>query len=717
MTMPKQQICMNSPLGYLTPPILLALASLTLFPGDVAGEPQTESRTLNAQAQSREPLGSKILAERLRERLLDPETPRAELRTYVSARIPRHQPSTTLKAWQPLARDIRQKMLEQVVFRGEAARWRTAKTQVEWLGTIDGGPGYQIRKFRYEALPGFWIPALLYEPRKLSDKMPVFINVNGHHAGGKAMPYKQRRCINLARRGVLAFNLEFINMGQLRNQDNLHNRLVQLDLCGTSGLAPFYLTLQRGLDVALTHPHADLTRVGVAGLSGGGWQTIFLAALDPRITLANPVAGYNSLFDRIRNHRDVGDAEQISSDMATVGDYTHLTALLAPRPLLLTYNAQDDCCFLPPDTLPRLEQAARPTYRLFDQKKNFRTHINHDPGTHNFDRDNREALYRLVGDYFFSEDSAFDPTDIPVSDYEIKSGEELAVPIPDDNATLHCIAMRLSHSLPSSAPLPDNRQLALGWQLAGRRRLRELVAWESYHTHALPQDSTTWGDVTISPWHLMMRTSGSSPGDSHWTVPVVVLNRPHAKSTVLLIGDEGYGLLAARAKHFLDLGQRVVLVDLLGFGQSKGPPNEDTEMLLIATVGRRPLGIQAGQLAAVARWASQDLGQSVEIVATGPRSGLIGLIAAGGAADVIAAMRWQQAWGSLKEFIEQNWTATDAPEMCCFGLLREFDIPQLIALVAPRPVIIQDPEPKVRDQLRGLKSWYMLLGTHFDPLP
>ena len=49
---------------------------------------------------------------------------------------------------------------------------------------------------------------------------------------------------------------------------------------GTSGLAPFYLSLKRGLDVLLSLENADPARVGVAGLSGGGWQTIIISALD-----------------------------------------------------------------------------------------------------------------------------------------------------------------------------------------------------------------------------------------------------------------------------------------------------------------------------------------------------------------------------------------------------------------------------------------------------
>ena len=64
--------------------------------------------------------------------------------------------------------------------------------------------------------------------------------------------------------------------------------------------------------------------------------------LDTRVTLANPVAGYSSLVNRADNGRDLGDSEQTPNDLGTLVDYTHMTAMVAPRPLLLTYNAEDD---------------------------------------------------------------------------------------------------------------------------------------------------------------------------------------------------------------------------------------------------------------------------------------------------------------------------------------------------------------------------------------
>ena len=81
--------------------------------------------------------------------------------------------------------------------------------------------------------------------------------------------------------------------------------------------------------------------MAVTGLSGGGWQTIFISALDLRVKLSAPVAGYSSFLTRAVYPRDLGDPEQTPCDLATVADYLHLTAMRAPRPTLLINNAKD----------------------------------------------------------------------------------------------------------------------------------------------------------------------------------------------------------------------------------------------------------------------------------------------------------------------------------------------------------------------------------------
>jgi len=388
-----------------------------------------------AASDNNEPTLQAILAHEI----VGPALALSEVQDYLEPRVPVMPALPSARDWTRYANRLREEILERVVLRGEAARWAKQPLKVEWLETIPGGHGYHIRKLRYEASPGFWIPALLYEPDAPAAKAPVVLNVSGHDPNGKTAGYKQIHCINQVKRGMLALDAEWIGMGQLSHSNYQHTRMNQLDLCGTSGLAPFYLSLARGLDVLLGHPQADPARVAVTGYSGGGWQSIFISALDPRVTLANPVAGYSSFRTRIRHLKDLGDPEQTPCDLATLADYTHLTALMAPRATLLTYNAKDDCCFEAGYALAPLLEAAQPVFRLLGRETALRSHINYDPGNHNYEQDNREAFYRMVGDFFYAGDAGFEAREIP-SAAEIKTKEQLDVPLPQPNGNFNSLA-------------------------------------------------------------------------------------------------------------------------------------------------------------------------------------------------------------------------------------------------------------------------------------
>ncbi len=73
---------------------------------------------------------------------------------------------------------------------------------------------YRLRKFRYEIVPGFWSGALLYEPDTIRGKIPAILNVIGHEPNGNAAEYEQKRCINFAKRGMLALSLSWVGFGQ-----------------------------------------------------------------------------------------------------------------------------------------------------------------------------------------------------------------------------------------------------------------------------------------------------------------------------------------------------------------------------------------------------------------------------------------------------------------------------------------------------------------------
>lgn len=625
--------------------------------------------------------------ELLTQPILGPDDTLAEVQRFVTARIPAVPEFESVAQWNTYADQVRRDVLDKVVFRGDAAKWRDADVRVQWLETIEGGPGYRIRKLRYEALPGLWIPALLYEPHDTvgpfanDGKLPVVMNVNGHDANGKAADYKQLRCINQAKRGMLALNVEWLGMGQLRDDDNLHYRSNQIDLCGTSGLAPFYLAMSRGLDVLLSVPNADPERVAVAGLSGGGWQTIFISSLDPRVTLSNPVAGYSSFRTRAYHFSDLGDSEQTPVDLATVADYAHLTAIRAPRPTLLTYNAGDNCCFRADHALQPLLDAAQPIYAGFSVPERLRWHVNDDPGDHNFELDNRQALYGMFRDFFATQPSQTSGKETP-SEGEVKSKEELEVPLPDDNATFHSLAVALSEHLPFTAArrseAVDDEPSAHS-QAEQRGQLRDLVHYHEYDVTAEEVASQQVDEVEVSTWKLRL--------GEDWTVPAIELVPKDAKSTAIVFADGGREAAIDRTAELLAEGKRVLVMDLFYFGDATISQRDFLFALLVSAVGERPIGLQASQVAAVARWAKQNRpDDEVSVIALGPRTSAMALIAAAIEVRAIDELMLTDPLKSLHQVIDENWTVQQYPELFCFGLLEQFDLPDVAGLVEPRSV-------------------------------
>ncbi len=601
--------------------------------------------------------------------IVDRQRIKDEVVRFVLKRVAPFVPPSTREAWNQEARRLREVVLRDVVYRGVPQSWLDHKVKVTFVGRPLEGPAYRIRKLRYEAVPGLWIPALLYEPSPLRGRVPAVLNVNGHDPRGKAAPYKQIRCINQAKRGMLALNVEWLGMGQLRGPGFRHGCANQLELLGVSGLSPFYLVMERALDVLLSLPHADPERIAVAGLSGGGWQTIFLSSLDTRVVLANPVAGYSATPTRTFYVSDLGDSEQAPTDFACYADYTHLTALRAPRPTLLTYNAKDNCCFAASHALGPLLEAAQPVFSLLGEPRNLRWHVNHDPGTHNFERLNREAFLRVLKDFFFPGDDSFSTREIPC-EKEIRTEKDLTVPLPEDNLDFNKLAFGLlAERRTSGLLLPAGRWERRAAKQAARELLAEIVRFRRYSVRKVSRRTVNVPQGRLSLLRLEL--------DDGWTLPAVMLEPERPKGTVVLLSDNGMAKLADRAAEIASEGLRVVATDPLFFGSCALRPNARWA-LLVQSVGGRPLGIQAAQVAALCSYLMKEhTAGKVQLRGLGPRAAVVALVAGALSRNCVSAVLTEDSFSSLSELITRNWIVQQAPELFCFGLLRSFDIPDL----------------------------------------
>ena len=625
-----------------------------------------------------------------------------ELQHFMLRSVPPLVLPATAKQWDEEAARIRARELS-VLYHGWPQAWIDAGPNFEQVGVIERD-GYRILKLRYQVVPGMFSTALLYEPDKFSGKIPAILNVNGHGPGGKAVGHKQARCINYARRGMFALDLEWFDYGDLDQAGNAHDNARLLDLAGYDGAGLFYLEMRRGLDYLYDTPNVDRARIGVTGVSGGGWQTIMLSSLDTRIGPAAPVAGFSSLTTSIEHPEYSGnDAEQNPSDFRQGIDYAQLMAVRAPRPTLLMYNSMDDCCFRAGILKQGVYFDIKPFFDLYGKPDNLQWHLNLNPGTHNYGLDNREASYKFFASVFHIDAS---PEEFPNTDTEIQSAEDLAVPVPKDNLTILSLAQSLAKSIHHEVPAQPSTE----WASSQQTNLKQVVRYTPVTlTHAWPISATHEKGVESHAYRFEFSNGLSATGILFRSVTA-----PETAATTILMADAGMPSTMVDVANDLDRGQRVLVLNPLFF--SEGKLNADDRSgatvfaQLLTALGKRPLGMEAAQVNAVVQWLGEDLDHgsttpnnfhlpeeptpAVRIVTTGPRAQIIAMVAAAIHPELFSGLESRESIPSLAAAYDHPENFVQAPEMMCLDLYRDFDINTLAAMAAPVKVNLTAVAPK-----------------------
>jgi dienelactone hydrolase len=667
--------------------VIVPIAVFILFAGSVYGQGS-----------------SKLVAPLLSQQLQTPSVVTDELSHFMLKKVPPLVLPSTAEQWDKEAARLRARELS-TLFNGWPQQWVDAPPKFEKVGVIERR-GYRIVKLRFEIVPGFYSAALLYEPEHMSGKLPAILNVNGHGPGGKAVEHKQKRCINQARRGIIALNVEWFDFGELDQPGNGHANLRLLDLAGVNGLGLFYLEMRRGLDYLYDEPNVDRSRIGVTGLSGGGWQTIMLSALDTRIGPAVPVAGFSSLTTSIEHPGYTGgDPEQNSPDMRRGVDYAQLAAMRAPRPTLLIYNDMDDCCFRAGVVKQGVYTDIKPFFELYGKPGNLQWYDNQDPGTHNYQIDSREASYQFFDSVFHIDAPAKEYAD---TDTEVQSASDLVVGLPKENQTILGLAQSFAKSIHHEAP----QQPSAEWVHTQRDRLREVVRYSPVSLiHAWLVNATHESKVESHAYRFEFSNGLSATG-----VLFRSLHAPETGGTTILISDLGMPSTVSEVGNDLSRGQRVLVLDPLFFGENiPGSPEEDVPGFaqMLSSLGERPLGLEAAQVTAVVRWLGEDLDHgsatphsgganlaksaaSVKMVTTGPRSETVAMVAAALEPELFGQVELQQSIPSLSDVFEHPSAYSKAPEVMCFNLYHDFDFNTLALIAAPAKVSLSTTaEPRI----------------------
>ena len=191
---------------------------------------------------------------------------------------------------------------------------RTTPLSMERVGVLAPSAHYHIEKIIYQSRPGLYVTANVYVPQGDSPH-PAVIFCLGHAPEGKAYAKYQHFCAALALNGMLVLCQDPLGQGERDEYLNYSNGQGTIArACRAHGVAgdPMYLTgssfggyrlwdAMRGIDYLESRKDVDATRIGAAGMSGGGWESLWLAAIDRRIVAVHSGAYTTTMIRRMEN--------------------------------------------------------------------------------------------------------------------------------------------------------------------------------------------------------------------------------------------------------------------------------------------------------------------------------------------------------------------------------------------------------------------------------
>jgi dienelactone hydrolase len=227
--------------------------------------------------------------------------------------------------------------------------------------------GYWRERVELQTEPGVIMPLYALIPGDLrpGERRAAVIAPHGHASGGKLAPSGRRDIPEVAetirehnydygvqyvRQGMVAFCPDARGFGERREAvrqgpesflhgscDLLNHMAIPL---GQSVTGMWTWDLMRLVDYVETRPECDGQRIGCGGLSGGGLQTLWLAALDERVRCAVVSGYFYGYKDSLLKMYDNCSCNYVPGlwELADMGD---IGALLAPRPLLIETGDAD----------------------------------------------------------------------------------------------------------------------------------------------------------------------------------------------------------------------------------------------------------------------------------------------------------------------------------------------------------------------------------------
>jgi dienelactone hydrolase len=253
-------------------------------------------------------------------------------------------------------------------------------------------PHYRIETILIETLPGFRVGANLYLP--VSPKpvrgRPAVLVPHGHWKNGRIEHREDYSvpalCANLAAQGYVALAYDMVGYNDTQQISHSFGDSPEYRAWSFGPLALQLWNSLRAMDLLAGHAEVDPQRIAVTGASGGGTQTILLAAVDDRVRVSIPAVMVSSTFQG-------DDGCEMAPGLRVGTNNVEIAALIAPKPLLLISSRRDWTRHTPEIELP----AIRRIYELYSHAE--RVQDAHIDAEHNYNRESRQAAYAFLAEH------------------------------------------------------------------------------------------------------------------------------------------------------------------------------------------------------------------------------------------------------------------------------------------------------------------------------
>ena len=555
---------------------------------------------------------------------------------------------------------------------------------------------YRIEKVIFESQPKLYVTANLYVPKNGKPPFPAVLFPLGHESGAKAHEAWQYVLGGLASKGFVALAWDPIGQGersQFYDSDLRRSRLVastrehtmlgaQCLLVGDNIARYTIYDGIRALDYLLSRKEVDPRRVGVTGNSGGGTHTAYLAALDDRLQVAAPSC-YITSWDRLMTQLGPQDAEQNLPPWLNLGfDFPDFIYAFRGKPYLVLSAVRD---FFPIGGARASVAEARRAYDSLGISEKLGM-AEADDG-HGYTLPRRVAAYAWMSKWLKGEED--DGKQPPVS---------LAT-----EAELQCTPTgQVSTSFGGESVFTLNRKRAEQVQSKSPGKQDILAAareLSGYISRPGAPAVTHYGTLPRNGYRVEKLVYESEAGIAIPAVLAIPDQQSSGHDAILYADGRGKAAIASKLEQWMKDGTVVLAIDARGFGETQSKSEAATEdtrvwfgdasstsaafLLGKTLVGLRALDIIKGFELLSGR---TDLSiKAIRVVGVGGAS--IPALFATALDDRIQSVELDGMLMSYQSVIETP-IHRHVYEQVIPGVVRKFDLPDLVAALSPRSVRI-----------------------------